>query len=82
MATFVLLDLVGGVALLLWGLHMVQSGIVRAFGSELRRLHSRALGIASRSVAYPVLDAAGHLAATEIAESDPVTVAATKVNPT
>lgn len=26
-----LLDLVGGVALLLWGLHMVHSGIVRAF---------------------------------------------------
>src|ERR1700754_2856092 len=44
MATFVLLDLVGGVALLLWGLHMVQSGIVRAFGSELRRLLSTALG--------------------------------------
>lgn len=33
----VLLDLVGGVALLLWGLHMVHSGIVRAFGSKIRR---------------------------------------------
>src|SRR2546421_10316936 len=42
MGTFVLLDLMGGVALLLWGLHMVQSGIVRAFGSDLRRLLSRA----------------------------------------
>jgi phosphate:Na+ symporter len=39
----VLLDLVGGVALLLWGLHMVHSGIVRAFGSDLRRLLSNAL---------------------------------------
>ena len=44
MATFVLLDMVGGVALLLWGLHMVQSGIIRAFGSDLRRVLSRALG--------------------------------------
>jgi len=34
----------GGVALLLWGLHMVHSGILRAFGSDLRRLLARALG--------------------------------------
>jgi phosphate:Na+ symporter len=40
----VLLDLMGGVALLLWGLHMVQTGILRAFGSELRHLLSKALG--------------------------------------
>lgn len=33
----ILLDLVGGVALLLWGLHMVHSGIVRAFGARIRR---------------------------------------------
>jgi len=33
----------GGVALLLWGLHMVQSGILRAFGPDLRRFLSRAL---------------------------------------
>lgn len=32
----ILLDLVGGVALLLWGLHMVHSGIVRAFGARMR----------------------------------------------
>jgi phosphate:Na+ symporter len=44
MGTIVLLDLMGGVALLLWGLHMVQSGILRAFGSDLRRLLSKALG--------------------------------------
>ncbi|MGB8552806.1 MAG: hypothetical protein WCD73_05670, partial [Pseudolabrys sp.] len=43
MGTIVLLDLMGGVALLLWGLHMVQSGILRAFGPELRRLLSKAL---------------------------------------
>lgn len=34
----------GGVALLLWGLHMVHSGILRAFGSDLRLLLARALG--------------------------------------
>jgi phosphate:Na+ symporter len=44
MGTIVLLDLMGGVALLLWGLHMVQSGILRAFGPQLRRLLSKALG--------------------------------------
>src|SRR5246500_3597946 len=43
MGSVILLDLVGGVALLLWGLHMVHSGIVRAFGSDLRRFLGRAL---------------------------------------
>src|SRR5215467_9700209 len=38
-----LLDLILGVALLLWGLHMVQTGVLRAFGSELRHLLSKAL---------------------------------------
>jgi phosphate:Na+ symporter len=44
MGSIVLLDLMGGVALLLWGLHMVHSGILRAFGPDLRRLLSKALG--------------------------------------
>jgi phosphate:Na+ symporter len=39
----VLLDLLGGVALLLWGLHMVHSGILRAFGPDLRSLLAKAL---------------------------------------
>src|ERR1043166_8625425 len=43
MGTLVLLDLMGGVALLLWGLHMVHSGILRAFGPDLRRLLGKAL---------------------------------------
>ena len=43
MGSLVLLDLMGGVALLLWGLHMVHSGILRAFGPDLRRLLSKAL---------------------------------------
>jgi len=50
MGTVVLLDLMGGVALLLWGLHMVQSGILRAFGSDLRYLLSKAL--ANRLAAF------------------------------
>jgi phosphate:Na+ symporter len=41
--SLILLDLMGGVALLLWGLHMVRSGIMRAFGSNLRRYLSAAL---------------------------------------
>jgi len=43
MGSLVLLDLMGGVALLLWGLHMVHSGVLRAFGPDLRRLLSKAL---------------------------------------
>ena len=43
MGTMILLDLMGGVALLLWGLHMVQSGILRAFGPELQRTLSTSL---------------------------------------
>jgi phosphate:Na+ symporter len=43
MGSTVILDLMGGVALLLWGLHMVHSGVVRAFGADLRRLLGLAL---------------------------------------
>ncbi|MGH8689307.1 MAG: Na/Pi cotransporter family protein [Burkholderiales bacterium] len=43
MGKLVLLDLMGGVALLLWGLHMVQTGLVRAFGAGLRRFLKVAL---------------------------------------
>jgi phosphate:Na+ symporter len=43
MGSIVLLDLMGGVALLLWGLHMVLTGVLRAFGPDLRRLLGRAL---------------------------------------
>ena len=44
MASIVLLDLMGGVALLLWGLHMVLTGVLRAFGPNLRRFLGKALG--------------------------------------
>ncbi len=36
-ATHVLINIVGEVALLLWGLHMVESGVMRVFGTDLRR---------------------------------------------
>jgi phosphate:Na+ symporter len=42
-ATLALVELVGYVVLLLWGTHMVQSGIVRAFGSNLRQVIGRTL---------------------------------------
>ena len=42
-ATLTLVDLAGSIALLLWGVHMVQSGIQRAFGPNLRRFLGRAL---------------------------------------
>ncbi len=50
MGSLVLLDLMGGVALLLWGLHMVHSGILRAFGPDLRRLLAR--GLSNRFTAF------------------------------
>src|SRR6185437_3692311 len=42
--TLVLLDIAGYVALLLWGTHMVTSGVLRGFGSALRRWLGRYLG--------------------------------------
>src|ERR1700689_5549973 len=44
MGSIVLLDLMGGGALLLCGLHMVLSGVLRAFGPDLRRFLGKALG--------------------------------------
>ncbi len=43
-ATLTLMDLAGAIALLIWGVHMVQTGITRAFGPQLRRILSYALG--------------------------------------
>src|ERR1700750_610388 len=50
MGSLVLLDLMGGVALLLWGLHMVHSGILRAFGPDLRSLLAK--GLSNRFTAF------------------------------
>jgi phosphate:Na+ symporter len=41
-ATLTLIDLLGAVALLLWGIHMIQSGIQRAYGQSLKRGLARA----------------------------------------
>src|SRR5438105_9028178 len=42
--TLTLVDLGGAIALLIWGVHMVQTGITRAFGPQLRRMLGYALG--------------------------------------
>lgn len=42
--TLTLVDLAGTIALLMWGVHMVQSGVQRAFGPNLRRVLGRAFG--------------------------------------
>jgi len=43
-ATEVIIQLTGGVALLLWGLRMVRTGVTRAYGAGLRRSLGNALG--------------------------------------
>jgi phosphate:Na+ symporter len=47
--TRTLISLLGEIALLLWGVHMVHSGVVRAFGSDLRRLLAQALKTRARA---------------------------------
>ena len=51
MATKLLIETAGYVALLLWGLHMVQTGMVRGFGSEFRQALRAALGNRIRAFA-------------------------------
>ena len=46
-----LLDFAGYVALLLWGVHMVQTGVQRAFGAALGAALGRALGTRLRAFA-------------------------------
>ncbi|MED5663936.1 phosphate transporter, partial [Enterobacter hormaechei] len=36
-----LLDLLSAVALLVWGTHIVRTGILRGYGADLRRILSR-----------------------------------------
>ena len=49
-ATQSLVHLLGAVALLLWGLQMVRTGITRAFGAQLRQFVAR--GVANRFRAF------------------------------
>lgn len=44
MGSMLVVSLAGAVALLLWGLHMVHTSIIRTFGSDLRRFLGYALG--------------------------------------
>src|SRR3546814_19144409 len=42
-ATLILVNLLGAVALLLWGMRMVRTGVTRAYGSSLRHVVGRHL---------------------------------------
>ncbi len=48
--THVLVSLLGAIALLLWGIHMVHSGVLRAFGGNLR--HWLGVGLKTRTHAF------------------------------
>ena len=50
-ATGVLINIVGEIGLLLWGIHMVQTGIMRAFGTDLRRFLAKSLSTRLRAFA-------------------------------
>ncbi|RDS83981.1 Na/Pi cotransporter family protein [Dyella psychrodurans] len=52
--TFALLDIAGYVALLLWGTHMVTSGVLRGYGSALRRWLGHYLGRRPAAFAFGV----------------------------
>ena len=41
--THAVIELLGEAALLLWGVHMVRTGVLRAFGGDLRRVLGGAL---------------------------------------
>ncbi len=48
--TSILLDLLADIALLLWGLRMVRTGVARAFGANLRHVIAR--GTANRYYSF------------------------------
>jgi phosphate:Na+ symporter len=52
--TFAFFDIFGYVALLLWGTHMVTSGVLRGYGSALRRWLGRYLGRRPAAFAFGV----------------------------
>src|SRR5690625_4291727 len=53
-----LIELLGGAALLLWATRMVRTGILRTFGSKLRQILTRATGNPLRAAAVGVGSAA------------------------
>ena len=70
-ATQVIVHLLGNVALLLWGIHMVQTGVLRAYGAEFRRHVSS--GLQTRAKAF----AAGLLVTTALQSSTATALMAT-----
>ena len=48
-ATHILINLIGEIALLLWGIHTIQSGVTRIFGTDLRRMLGRGLNARLRA---------------------------------
>ena len=61
-----LINLLGAAALLLWGLRMVRTGVLRAFGSQLRAFLGKAMG--NRATAF-----LGGLGATVLLQSSSAT---------
>ena len=39
-----LLDLLAAIALLVWGTHLVRTGVLKVFGANLRHLIARSMG--------------------------------------
>ncbi|QDZ12611.1 Na/Pi cotransporter family protein [Devosia ginsengisoli] len=65
--TFVIIDLLGGIALLLWGVRMVKTGIMRAYGDRLhlfleQRLGNRLTAFGGGLVATAILGSATAMA--------------------
>lgn len=65
--TFVIINLLGGVALLLWGVRMVKTGIMRAFGDRLKafleqRLANRYTAFGGGIIATAILGSATAMA--------------------
>ncbi len=63
----ILLNLFGGVALLLWGTHMVQSGILRVFAAQISAALARASAGPIRAAAAGAVAATGLQSATAVA---------------
>lgn len=63
----ILLNLLGGIALLIWGTSMVRTGVMRSFGSDLRRLLAAATANRLRAAAAGLGAAAALQSATATA---------------
>jgi phosphate:Na+ symporter len=66
-ATYLVLLMAGGAALLLWGTHLVRDGVQRAYGAELRRLLTAGLGNRAMAAGSGALAAASLQSSTAVA---------------